>query len=47
VTATITPPEPVIKVPAKLPCLLKTVVAQVNVDGVQAGANILFDEGAQ
>jgi len=47
VTASITPPEPVIKVPAKPPCLLKTAVAQVNVDGVQAEANILFDEGAQ
>jgi len=47
VTATITPPEPVIEVHAKPSCLLKTAVSQVNVDGVQAEANILFDEGTQ
>ncbi|XP_065892768.1 uncharacterized protein [Dysidea avara] len=28
-------------------CLLKTAVAQVNVGGIHAEANILFDEGAQ
>ena len=47
VTAAIIPPEPVTKLPTNPTCLLKTAVAQVNVDGVQAEANILFDEGAQ
>ena len=47
VTAAIIPPKPVTKLPANPTCLLKTAVAQVNVDGVQAEANILFDEGAQ
>ena len=47
VTAAIVPPEPATTVPTNSICLLKTAVAQVDVNGVRVEANVLFDEGAQ